>query len=433
MQYRSSKRAALYAAALAIFLNACGGGHPAAGNDAGSGGVPADGEPGAPVVANSVTAAVDPAGTMTVNVNARQAVQVTFASSDGKPATNLHVTSDLTALPAGWSSGSPSFACASVTSGNACQLGLTYAPTAAAADTLSLSYQYVDSAGAARTGSVGIAYEAKAVALANAYILDQSVTHCAVGADGALSACQVAVAPLTGSPSSLAISGSTAYITNSSAGNLTACTIAADGSFSSCADAGLPALDGPQSVVVDGARLYVADSNNRKVVKCAINADGSLSGCADAGAMLSNTILTMAVKGRYLYAAVSGGNIDRCDIASDGALSSCTNAGASSYGGPYGMVAIDARLYILSNWDDKVYQCAIGADGSLAACGEAGPTALSGLSGAQGIGANGSYVYVTNGMGNTVTQCAVAVDGSLAPCKNSGATSVGSPITIVFK
>jgi hypothetical protein len=85
---------------------------------------------------------------------------VTFATDDGNPASTLAITSGLSALPAGWSSASGSFTCASVSAGTVCQLPLTYAPTAAANGTLMLGYTYLNDAGQSRSGTVGVAYSA---------------------------------------------------------------------------------------------------------------------------------------------------------------------------------------------------------------------------------------------------------------------------------
>ncbi|HEY4971060.1 MAG TPA: hypothetical protein VII35_14250 [Steroidobacteraceae bacterium] len=91
---------------------------------------------------------------------ATAAVTVTFITDDGNPASGLAITSDLTALPAGWSSASASFACATVSAGTVCQLGLLYAPTMVANSTLSLNYSYNDNSGTAKAGSVSISYTA---------------------------------------------------------------------------------------------------------------------------------------------------------------------------------------------------------------------------------------------------------------------------------
>ena len=54
-----------------------------------------------------------------------------FTTDDGNAATQLTLATDLSALPAGWSSSASSFSCAIVSTGNGCQLLLNFAPTAA--------------------------------------------------------------------------------------------------------------------------------------------------------------------------------------------------------------------------------------------------------------------------------------------------------------
>jgi hypothetical protein len=88
-----------------------------------------------------------------------QTVLVTFATDDGEPATALDVT-NLTALPAGWSTPSPTFACAGLSSGSACQLSLTYNPAAAASGTLTLDFTYVNNAGVSKNATLNIPYRA---------------------------------------------------------------------------------------------------------------------------------------------------------------------------------------------------------------------------------------------------------------------------------
>jgi len=87
-------------------------------------------------------------------------VTIVFATDDGNPATDLAITSGLSALPAGWSSSSGTFTCATVNGSDACELGLTYAPTAPASGTLTLGFSYTNDSGIAKSGSVSIDYTA---------------------------------------------------------------------------------------------------------------------------------------------------------------------------------------------------------------------------------------------------------------------------------
>ena len=75
-------------------------------------------------------------------------------------ASALSVTSDLTSLPAGWSSPSTSFSCAAVSVGSGCQLALMFAPTAPAAGTLTLGFSYTNNSGFVKSGTVTLAYTA---------------------------------------------------------------------------------------------------------------------------------------------------------------------------------------------------------------------------------------------------------------------------------
>jgi hypothetical protein len=117
--------------------------------------------PYAAISQGDVAAAASPAGQINaIEKTGGQAVAVTFTTDDGKPAAGLYVTSDLAALPPGWSSASSGFTCGSVSTGNGCELHLTYAPAALTSGTLILNYAYDDTAGAARTGSLNLDYAA---------------------------------------------------------------------------------------------------------------------------------------------------------------------------------------------------------------------------------------------------------------------------------
>lgn len=88
-----------------------------------------------------------------------QSVAVTFTTDDSRFATALQLTSDLTALPAGWTSATNAFGCSAFNTGSTCQLMLTYAPTGVDNGILTLSYAYMNNAGQSKTGSVGIPYQ----------------------------------------------------------------------------------------------------------------------------------------------------------------------------------------------------------------------------------------------------------------------------------
>jgi hypothetical protein len=114
-------------------------------------------------VGNNVVAAATPVGQVNAVVGAgARSVSVNFVTDDGNAATGLAVTTDLTALPAGWSSAAPALACAIVSTGSGCQLLLQFQPTASSGGTLTLAYGYDDAAGAAKTGTLNIPYSSRA-------------------------------------------------------------------------------------------------------------------------------------------------------------------------------------------------------------------------------------------------------------------------------
>ena len=109
----------------------------------------------------TIAATVAPAGQVAaVKASGNQTVTVTFATDDGKTATNLKLLSDLTKLPAGWTAGATSLNCGSASTGNGCQLTLNYAPTTLTNGTLSLNYSYTDAGGTYNVGSFNVPYAA---------------------------------------------------------------------------------------------------------------------------------------------------------------------------------------------------------------------------------------------------------------------------------
>jgi hypothetical protein len=108
---------------------------------------------------NNVLAAATPTGQINaVAGGGKQTVGINFTTDDGKAATQVVLTTDLTALPAGWSSTATSLPCSVVSTGSGCELMLTYAPSAPGSGTLTLNYTYLDDAGDPGSGSLNIPY-----------------------------------------------------------------------------------------------------------------------------------------------------------------------------------------------------------------------------------------------------------------------------------
>jgi hypothetical protein len=107
---------------------------------------------------NHVVASVSPIGEVDANVGGKQPVSVNFTTDDGNAVTALTLSTNLGALPSGWSSKATGLNCPVVSTGNGCQLALDFAPTTAAAGTLTLNYSYTDGSGAASSGALNVPY-----------------------------------------------------------------------------------------------------------------------------------------------------------------------------------------------------------------------------------------------------------------------------------
>jgi len=375
---------------------------------------------------NNVVTAASPSGTITANLNATQAVSVTFTSDDGNPVTSLSVNSDLTTLPAGWSSGSTSFTCNSVTTGSACQLGLSFAPSTVSTGTLSLNYGYNDNAGTAQTGSVSISY---AAILLHAYVSDVSngVLMCSIGTDGGLSNC----AP-TGSgfsiPRATAFSGSIAFVSANDS-TVYSCAVGSDGSLSSCAIAA-GGFQVPGNLAVNGSWLYIANTNAfGGPTACLIGIGGSLSSCTSTGAVTSvNQSAGVAFTNSFAYVATVGDRglpgVLLCTPGSGGTLSACTDSG-SGLTSANNVVVAGSNIYVPAN--GKVYLCAAGISGALSSCTAQSTTVGSGSYSVRAIAINNGFAYITyTSLISMFTQvvgvevCTVGVGGTLANCAVTG-------------
>jgi hypothetical protein len=115
--------------------------------------------PYAGTTSNNIVATPAPIGQINAASGAgTQSVSVNFTTDDGNAATGLTMLSNLSSLPAGWSTTTPGFACAIISNGSGCQLVLNYAPKMAGSGTLILSYGYTDNSGMARTGAINLPY-----------------------------------------------------------------------------------------------------------------------------------------------------------------------------------------------------------------------------------------------------------------------------------
>lgn len=400
---------------------------------------------------DNVEATAAPTGQITAAVNSgSQAVTLTFTTDDGQAATGLTLTSSLSSLPAGWSSPATALTCATVSTGNGCQLALTFAPLTAGSGTLALSYTYTDNAGEAKSGSVSIPYAATT---------DDSVVGTAAPsgqvtatAGGTGTSVSITFATDDGNPATdLDITGGLGSLPDgwSGPGSFSCGTVSA-GTACQLSLAYAPQYTGAGGTLTlnysydndegnaktgtidipylaTGAHLYVTNLWTQ-LDECNIGAGGVLSTCAQTPASGGPTYPSgIAFNGNTAYVAdFDHAAIDVCAVGADGSLSSCTAyssfpanwqpwalAVATAGNGTSYLYATDANsLY------GSVQQCQLAADGSIAGCAQT----ASGIVYGTGIAIGGGYAYIGTFNGSTfiVDACNYNSDGSISGCAVTG-------------
>jgi hypothetical protein len=344
---------------------------------------------------DNVVATASPTGQINaVAPSGTQPVSVTFTTDDGRPATALQLTSSLSALPAGWSSTATSFTCSGLSSGNGCQLPLTYAPTAAGSGMLTLNYAYRNDAGVAKTGSLNIPYRATTndnivgtpdpnpVAVVIGTTTAVSVTF--TTDDGNLANNLSVTSGLGSLPSGWASTSGSFACSNVSTG--TGCQLA---------------LTYAPSVIGSGTLSLTYSYND------------------DSGTLKSGTVSIpyTAMVPPQLYVAQLGGPLSFCSLNADGTLSSCAATG-NAFTAPTGIVFNGSNAYVADdNTGNAVYLCSVGLDGSLSGCAVTG----SNFQNPWQLAINGTSLYATNIMGG-VTTCTINGNGTLSACSGSAGT-----------
>ena len=330
------------------------------------------------------------------------------------------VTAGLTPLPAGWS-GASSFLCGAVSTGNGCQLNLTYAPIALAGGTLSLNYSYVDNSGTPKTGTVDIPY---AATIPHLYVaqLSGTLSSCVLNSDGTLASCAATGNGLT-APTGIVFNGSSfAYVTDYDNSLVLLCNVALDGSLSGCAATG-SAFQSPWQLAINGATLYATNAAGGVTI-CAIAGSGTLSGCAQSPA--TGAAAGIAVTPAFAYIGAASNIVDVCAVGLAGSLSSCAGTG-TGFMGLDGITLVGSYAYIANTANATVSTCTVDAGtGSLSGC-------IASAVGTEPMDVviNGSQAYVDDVDGN-VYLCAV-VAGALSSCVVSdGGATFNLPIQIAI-
>ena len=365
-----------------------------------------------------------------VRTGSSNPVSITFQTDDANPANALTITSPLNVLPAGWSSTASSFSCAAVSAGagagggagagTACTLPLIYAPTAAAAGTLSLGYSYVNDAGYPGTGTVTISYGAYTPYLYAVNSLANTVSACALDLDDMPGPCSVAAGGFV-APTAIALTSTYAYVTDLT--SVSRCALDLGGALTGCAHTGPPFV-APLDIAVDPTGSFGYVSDGLVVTLCTIAAaDGALGGCAPTGPGLP-ALSGVALGGNGHAYSVGGGTLQICGIAAGGALDACAPAPAAT---PLATAALriqDRVLYVRAV--GGLFVCPIdAAAGGIGSCQTTAPgVGVNGLAFFGSAAGGDSTAYVSTGLASLLV-CPVNPGGGLTTCTTHGDPTFG--------
>jgi len=433
--------------------------------------------------ANSVTVSVAPGGPVQGIVGSTSTVSVTFASGDGAPDSNVALVTDPGSLPSGWSVQSSALPCATVTGSGGCQLQLAYAPTAAVASgTLALDFSYTDDSGAARTGSVAVAYSAVAPAAVTAAATPASANSTFIGSTSAVSVVFNAMGGVATNlqvtsplPTGWTLAGGTlpcaqvsggnsceatlnyapvsatsattltlqyaytdnfgnartgqlnipysavphiAYITNLAANSVTQCMLSLTGALENCTQFTSPVISQPAGITLNGTQAYIGGLAG--VVALCNTGSAGLSGCISALADGVEPEM-VAFDGNVAFISEqSSATVQTCAVAADGTLNGCVTATNVT---PFLLVPNElafqgTTLYIPNAEAADLTVCPVAA-GVTGACANTSLVAPSAK-----VVLNGTNAYLTMTTLDSVERCSVNVDGSIGACTDSGAGAV---------
>jgi 6-phosphogluconolactonase (cycloisomerase 2 family) len=352
---------------------------------------------------------------LTVRTGSTNNLTITFTTDDGNPASLLAVTSGLAALPAGWTSTASTLACATVSAGTPCTLSLSFAPTAAAAGTLTLGFGYTNDAGIPKNGTVSIPYSAITPYLYVANSGSTDLSTCPLNADNSVAACST-TAYSAAAPDGLSQNGNSIYLTSTVGNSVSQCTLAAGGTLSGCTATG-GGFSAPTAVTVNAAGTFAYVDQSNGLTVCSVAAGvGSLSNCAAAAAALAPlTGIALSTDGLHLYAVHAPGVIDVCNVAANGTLSTCAATGANT-ALVLATLAVQGNFLYTSTTLGALNVCPINADATLGSC----QSTATG-SNAAALAFLGTTAFLST-QSNAVLTCPLNPDGTLGTC-----TAVNDP------
>ena len=358
------------------------------------------------VGSGTVNATASPAGVVRARSGSSQQVVLTFSPSDSGSASNLRLTTSVTALPPEWTISQSTLPCAQVGANGACALTLLYTPGASQpAGKLDLDYAYTNALGRELAGKTSIAYASHDY--------------------------QVYVGDFGGVQNG-ALVGGVRQCEIDSAGKLAGC-VKADGTW--------PRF-GVNNVVVRGARTYFASYASagqgvpgRAVTSCRIADDNALVDCADSGPVfdqLSN--LAVNQLGALVVAVPSTippiPHLTRCGLNSDGDLdsNSCQSFDYKTFDATIltAMTSANDRIYVSGSDFSTVqnlYSCALADDGLKCSTFALGAPQQIVQRMSRGQAGDQAYLYLATASGSdpqkgpgTIIKCTLDADALVSAC-----------------
>jgi hypothetical protein len=424
----------------------------------------------------NVSASVAPSGQVNaIEQTGGQNVTVTFTTDDGKTASGLFLTAAST-LPAGWSGKLDAFTCASVSTGNGCQLQLKYAPTTLTAGTLTIGYGYTNDAGTAETGTLDVAYAATtddnvtgmaspsgqitAVVgsstaanvsvtfttdderLATALNITSDLTMLPAGWSAAANpftcsglstgtGCQLNLSyapPAYDASGTLMLNYSyqnNAGLTKTGTVNIPYRALTNDTIVGTPSSAALAVLTGSSNPVT------VVFTTNDMNPASALTVTSDLSALPAGWSSTTNTFSCAAISTGTgcelsLVYAPTAASVPASVLAlnytyTNDALIAKTGTVNIAY-----LATVPQYLYVANASGTTVSSCEINLDGTLQPC-----VTASGFFAPQGIAIAGGEVYVANSGNNSLSECALGTGGALGTCTTTGSAPISPAVVVV--
>lgn len=353
---------------------------------------------------NHVIGTVNPPGEVTGVINGTQPVSVTFASDDGNAVTGFSVTTNLASgLPAGWSSTSSTFTCATITRDSACELDLSYAPTVTDQGQVTLGYTYTDHTGSVQTGTVVIPY----------------LTTLSDNVVGAVSPSPVRL--LIGDSKTVFVTFTTDDGNTATGLTLTTPNFGTTLPSGWSTDPGTFSCSAVSTTAVNSCRLRLFYQPTQ-----AANSSFSIGySYTNNLAVVKHGTINVQYRARFgqAFVANGGSTLAACDVLGNGTLDDCKTTG-QGFGGAEGLAFDDDFAYVAGG-AGAVRLCLANNDGSLSNC----STLLSSQSNLKYLDATTTRLYIAQGNAS-VQSCPIETNGTLDTCVATGTTPSAGVIAL---